>query len=306
MKKLLGVVFSVFLSSQALAAGVSISDVSGPVKIGRAGSWKDASKGMAIADGDFLNIPESASVTVKLTNGSPATFPGKAVIPGRRLLDPQTNLDSLMRIYRVYQKASEAIGGADAKTSLAGAGRGDDKTNAKLHMQWDGAETAESKAGRAAQAFDEGFYAQARKLSEDLLADQNVSGFALRKANLVLGSVLVQDLEFDKARTAFDVACAPLGAGESDPSQAARAGALVQRGKLQVEEGDDAKAAADFQEAAKLAPDGDTASEAHYQLMILAAAKNDAKASDSEYSKITATRFQVAAQDFRKSVAAHP
>lgn len=117
------IVVMLALSSSAWAAAtVTVSGSTGPgSEVGREGSWRPAVEGTAIGETDFLKIPAGASVQVTLRDGKVASFDGKIVVPGRRLVADKTSATNVAWLARAIQNASDAVGGVATAQHAPGA-----------------------------------------------------------------------------------------------------------------------------------------------------------------------------------------
>lgn len=297
------------LSLPAFAAEKpAVMEVKGDVKIGQEGAWKPATPGTAIGESEFLQVAADATVTVKLANGSPATFMGKAFIPGRRLMDPKMTVDGLMRFYKVYQKAATTIGGVEKTTSLAGAGKACEAPKIMIDgvcttpsIRWAGEDAPKKRAPAAdemSKLHAEGKTAEARTLATSILNDPSSIVADRRRANLVLGVSSVGDGSFATALEHLDKAAAPIAKGEAGADKY-RAQAQLERGKLLLQMGSDARAKADF-EAALKGGERSVLSEAHYYLGFMALATNDDDTAQKQFAKIEDAKWKQIAKETQK------
>lgn len=309
----------VLFSLTANAASPTIVELKGTVEIGQEGKWKPATAGNPIAETDFIKVSDGATVTVKLANGSPATFPGKAFIPGRRLMDPKMTVDGLMRFYKVYQKASTTIGGVEKTTSLAGAGKACENgfvwveekkkcVSRREQMMWASSieeKKSSSDADKMSATYDDGVknadpakIAEAQMKAKALLNDAATMEVDRRRANLVLGVAAAAETSFSTALAHLDKAAAPVAKTEPG-AEKYRAQAHLERGKVLLQMGSDARAKADF-EAALIGAERPVLSEAHYYLMFMALASNDDETAQKQFAKIEDQKWKQIARETQK------
>lgn len=302
----------------------AVVEVKGDVKIGQEGDWKPAKPGAPIGEADFLQLAPESTVTVKLANGAPATFMGKAFIPGRRLMDPKMTVDGLMRFYKVYQKAATTIGGVEKTTSLAGAGKACENgfvwveekkkcVSRREQMMWASSieeKKSSSDADKMSALYHEGVksadkakIADAQMKAKALLDDKATMETDRRRANIVLGVSSIAEGAFSSALDHLDKAAAPIGKNESG-AEKYRAQAQLERGKLLLQMGSDARAQADF-EAALSGGESAVVSQAHYYLGFMALATNDDETAEKQFAKINDPDWKKIARETRKAAEAN-
>jgi tetratricopeptide (TPR) repeat protein len=298
--KLSHLLIASLLTSSAFAAPATVVSVSGEgSKIGKDGAWRPAKAGETIGESEFLSAPTGTEVQVKLGDGTPAGFKGKVIVPGRRLAT-QKAAGPLLKLSESLQKAAESVVGVDVKGTAPGASKADDKLNTKAKLVFEGADTpriASSKAEWAEKSFAENDMHLAVERAEAILKDTGESSLEKRRAHLVLGQVYVGDAEFTKALKSLTAASAPLTADETaakkmekgkvtfDP-EAYRAAALLHRGIVYRQIGDDAKAKADFEGTIASFPAGTQAYQASFQLMVMSLEAGDRPGADKHFGAI--------------------
>lgn len=300
------------LPSLALAAKVSILESKGNVEIGANGKWAPVKSGTAIKEEDFLRIPNGASVTVQLTDGTPATFQGKAVVPGRRLVDPKTDPTALMKLYNAYQRAANTIGGEEKKGSIAGAGKaceapkqwcgGVCQERAKC-LKWDGEKSTPLRTDAdwiliyiTTNRVDE-----ARAKALEVIANPKASKVDLRVAHLIVGAGAAEDANYTDALKSLDIAAGAIGNDEPEGVAEHRAVALLERGKAHMNLGANARAKKDLTEAIPGLTEKKRVAEAHFILGYIAIGEQDPKAAAAQFAKINDAEWQMAAQDAKKA-----
>lgn len=119
------VVMLLVSSTSAWAAtAVKVEGTSGSEsKVGREGAWRSAAVGATIGETDFLAIPAGATVRVTLPDGKVASFAGKIVVPGRRLVSAKTSASNAAWLAHAIQSASDAMGGVTAGQDGPGASK---------------------------------------------------------------------------------------------------------------------------------------------------------------------------------------
>lgn len=277
------------LPSFAIAASEPTIKVASPgVVVGKAGSWKPATPGMAIATTDFVKIPEKASATIVLPDSTAKEFNGRTIIPGRRLVAGGNAAGAMIYFSQGLQKTAEAIAGpATGTTKSSGITRSDDmsKKGLHVHVKYEGiASDIESHLGKGEAAFDDGNYVEARKAADETLANVSAEPLQKRRAHLLKGQVLAAEANYDAAVPELDQAARP--GGDDDFAQV-RAIALIQRGQVETQLGDDPKAKHDFEAAIDNAGSNKAiAVEAKFLLGVLAVTAKDEKSARGWFDQV--------------------
>jgi hypothetical protein len=102
------------------ATGPSVQTVKGKVQVGHDSQWKDATAGTPIGAADFVRVDPDATVTILLADGKTASFTGRAIVPGRRLVPGATSAGASVWLAQALQRASDAVVGKDARGEVAG------------------------------------------------------------------------------------------------------------------------------------------------------------------------------------------
>ncbi len=301
----------------------AVVSANGNVEVGRDAAWTLVKPGTAIKDSEFLRVPTGASVKVKLANGSEAEFLGKAVVPGRRLHDPKTDVDALMKFYKMYQKAATTVGGEEKKSSIAASGKackaGEVVCRGECHkrvecLKWSGEGNAsldQSPADKILTDYLRGQIDEARFQANQIAKNPEASKADRRIAFWIVGAQQAELEKYQDALAALDIACAPLDDSETNYAKY-RANALLERGKVLINIGSPERARKDLEEAAGLSggdKDSAVAGEARFLLGYLAIEANDLKAADAHFKLIPnadeALAWQNAARDMKKAAGIH-
>lgn len=279
---------SLLLAAPAWAAPATVVSVEGDgIRIGKDGAWRPGRPGETIAETEFLNVPVNAVVDVKLGDGSSGRFPGKVIVPGRRLAT-RKDAGPLLRFSESLQKAAESVVGVDVKGTAPGASKANDRTATRIKLQFEGTDSRPRSTGAdfAERAFAEHDLHDASVRARAILDDRASSPLEKRRARIVAAGVFLEEAEFTLALQELDAAVAALapeekaarrvekGAVTFDP-EAYRAAALLLRGRALRQLGDDVKAKADLTAATTVFPTGTQAYAAHLELMVLALEAND-------------------------------
>jgi tetratricopeptide (TPR) repeat protein len=102
------------------ATGPSVQAVTGKVQVGHDSQWKDAAAGTPVGAADFVRVDPGATVTILLADGKTASFTGRAIVPGRRLVPGATSAGASVWLAQALQRASDAVVGKDARGEVAG------------------------------------------------------------------------------------------------------------------------------------------------------------------------------------------
>ncbi|HVO29162.1 MAG TPA: hypothetical protein VMV18_00400, partial [bacterium] len=199
---------SLLLPAAAHAASApTIKVASKGVQVGHEGGWKDAAPGMAIADLDFVKIPDNASVTIVLPDNSTKEFPGRAVIPGRRLASEKVSAGAMIYFSQGLQKTAAAVAGDASGTrkssGITKAEKNDgDRTGKVSRLGFESENDDIARSLRHADAaFESGSFSEATKLAQDALANAAVSDKNKAWAHLVIGECLAAGASYHEALT---------------------------------------------------------------------------------------------------------
>ena len=241
-------------------------------------------------------------MTVRLENGTELTFEGRAVVPGRRLVGAKSDVEGLMRVYKMYQKAANATGGEEKRTSFAGAGKackegevrcgGECKRRADC-LKWadegSSAKLDTIPADRVLTQLDKGNIEFAREEARRILEDESSSKSDLRIASLVVGKQHAEDVNYASALKALDVAAAPIGPEERAGMKEWRAVALLERGKVLLNMGALDRAKSDLTEAS-VSGSNAVKGESRFLLGYIAIEVNDAAGAKTHFAAIPSAK----------------
>jgi hypothetical protein len=279
-KSLLEIVVVVGLFASASSAyassSVVVTSVTGDVKVGREGAWKPAAKGTAISDTDFVMIPENATATIHLPDNTDKVFPGKAIIPGRRLSSTKTAAGAMIYFSQGLQKASEVVAGKkNDGTASNGAGKAGVTERPSTVFMSEGTTAPHVSQAQVAESDFRSGKNDAKAEADAILKDAKATSVEKRHAHLLLGLVAASTASYSTALKEFDAAATK--AEDGDEAVLLRARALVQRGQVESQLSDDRTAKADFVEASSIAAQGSPEqAQAYFFLGVLAASANDA------------------------------
>ena len=289
--KILGAAFftALFSASASAASQATIKSASEGVQLGKEGDWKSAKAGMAIADTDFVKIPDGAAATITLPDKTTRDFLGRAIIPGRRLTSEKTSAGAMIWFSQGVQKAATAIVGKEGDGS-AGNAAGKAGTPTPHPPVWAGEGPTEhhgSPIELPDLEYSKGHYAAAIAIANAVLADPKATAYDRRLAQEVRGTIAAANAEYAAALKDLDAAAGPVMVEESTGSASVRVAALLQRGQVNTQLGNDAKAAEDFKAAADAAPDKSPQRyQAKFLLGVLAASQNDLKTARNWFEQI--------------------
>jgi hypothetical protein len=286
-KILLAALSTTLLASSAFAATATIKTASKGVQVGKEGAWKDAVPGMAIAETDFIKIPENATTTVVLPDKTTKDFAGRTVVPGRRLSDKNAAGAMIW-----FSRGVQAIAGAGETTTAANGIKKDGNEADKLgqktdRLVFDGASGATHRVSEAVVAdvdFSAGHFDQAENAAKLALSDERSTAVDKQLAHLILGQLSASNAAYSDALKEFELAAAMTPEGGRD-TEGVRRRALLQRGQSQMQLGDDAAAKKDFEEVAK-SSDKVAATQAKFFLGSLALNQHDTKTAKSYFDEL--------------------
>ncbi len=284
--KILGAVILTVVGSGNAFAGSSptIKSASDSVQVGKEGAWKPAKAGMAIADTDFVKIPDGAAATITLPDNTSRDFKGKAVIPGRRLGD---KVSAGMSVW-FSQSVQKVAGTAATVTKANGIRKAGVETASEKTVVWDGMSGVTHKtmpAERAEYYFSRGLYNEAAKQAAEVVADPDASLVQKRRAHLVLGECSASSASYSTALKDLDIAAEPTTEAEGTDAPLLRVQSLLQRGQVQTQLGNDTAAQEDFKIVAA-SPDKVPASQAKFLLGILAFGSKDQKTARNWFDQL--------------------
>lgn len=278
--KILGAAFfTALLSGNASAASqATIKSASEGVQLGKEGDWKSAKPGMSIADTDFVKIPDGAAATITLPDNSSRDFKGKAVIPGRRLGD-KTNAGISVWFSQSVQK----VAGTGTTTTKA---NGITKAGVrKRDPIYDSATQGHMSAESAEYDFAYGAYERAAEIAREVVANPDAPPLEKRRAHLVLGECFANSASYTAALKDLDIAAEPTVATEGPEVSMLRVSALLQRGQVQTQLGNDKAAQEDFKIVAT-SSDKLPAAQAKFLLGILAFGSKDPKTARNWFDQL--------------------
>lgn len=305
------VVMFLALSSPAwAAAGVTVADSTGPAsKVGREGAWRMADADATIGEKDFLAIPAGATVRVTLPDGQVASFTGKIVVPGRRLVSDKSSASNVAWLARAIQSASDAVGGVAVKQEGPGAAKVETvgsrpdqgMTASRVTSADDVAPPPSPKAPKqdeAKKVEKETEKQPARDVDSLLgLSETDASPTKARPAaraqaqtraeTLRDGLTAESDGNFETARTLLVIASKKPKKGGTDV-RAIRAEAYVALGRVHLQLGLPNEAAVAFDQAIRLdtakGATGPHAARAHFLLGMSALERGDVKAARRKFA----------------------
>lgn len=279
------------LAAALLHASVaSVVAVEGDVRVTAtdASAARSTKAGDAIGEKDLVLVPERGSVTLKLADGTQATFEGKKVIAGRRL--------AAAKRAAFAQLAARSVDLVTHELETAGA-----STAMAIRGNEDPGDPAEAGRPRRDVSF----------LGDDARSgrtpDVEVAEFSLRKGDLAVAEKRAQAVlesaasERDERRRAYRVLAFvalanedPMGgAGHLDRALADSSPAdgravldalRVERARVRVLLGDDAGAQADLRTVLEPGGPASRRMEAHFLLGILALGAGDTKGAKKEFA----------------------
>ncbi len=284
--KILGAVVLTVVGSGSALAGSSptIKSASDSVQVGKEGAWKPAKAGMAIADTDFVKIPADAAATITLPDNTTRDFKGKAVIPGRRLGD---KAGAGMSVW-FSQSVQKMAGTGTTMTKANGMGKADDMTASHKDPIWDSMEGVTHKLTLAEIAevdFSGGRYEKAATEAAKVIADAEAAPVQKRRAHLVLGECSASSASYTAALKELDIASEPVASTEGPDGPLLRLAALLQRGQVQTQLGNDAAAQEDFKIVAASAEKA-PAAQAKFLLGVIAFGSKDQKTARNWFDQL--------------------